>query len=76
MKTKLKTITGAPLRVALHSESNGKKSMWVAHCMDFDLVAQGKTVGEAQENFLKTLRAHVYLSMKNGEAPFINMYSE
>lgn len=70
MKTQGKTHAHeSTLRVAMFEESAGEKTMWVAQCLDFDLVAQGKTLEAAQESFRKTLVGHICLALSKGEKP-------
>lgn len=58
------------IRVALSAESAGDFKGWVAECLDFDLVAQGKTVEEAKQSFQRTLIGHIGLAIKNRKSPF------
>ncbi len=58
------------IRVALFPEAAGNFEGWIAQCLDFDLIAQGKTVEQAQQSFQRTLAGHVGLCLRKGENPF------
>jgi hypothetical protein len=60
----------AKLKVTLFPDSAGKSKLWVAQCLDYDLVAQGETIEKAQQSFIRVLKGHVHLSLLNGEVPF------
>lgn len=60
------------IRVVLFPESTGKDEVWVAHCLELDIVAQGKTAHDAQESFKRTLVGHVCLAHQQGRAAFPN----
>jgi hypothetical protein len=62
--------TKSQLRVTLFPDSAGKSKMWVAQCLDYDLIAQGATPEQAQQSFMRVLRSHVCLALANGETPF------
>jgi hypothetical protein len=76
MKSQTTPSENSPLRVALFEESCNGKTAWVAQCLDFDLVAQGPTLPDAQERFKRTLIAHVCLSYRYTENPFSNCIQE
>jgi hypothetical protein len=60
----------SPVRVALFKESAGDFKGWIAQCLDLNLVAQGKSIEEAQASFHRTFVAHVYLSIHKRKDPF------
>ncbi len=43
---------------------------WIAHCLEYDIVAQGKTVELAKEAFKKIFVCQIILDKMNGNAPF------
>lgn len=59
-----------PLRVVLIPERAGGRAGYVAKCLDFELVAQGKTIQAAQESFVRVLRSHIALADEAGEPAF------
>lgn len=56
------------IRVALYEESNGKESLWVARCMDFNLTAQASTIELAKKGFVDTLLTRQFLQLRPGDA--------
>ncbi|MCI0541526.1 MAG: hypothetical protein L0Z50_40525 [Verrucomicrobiales bacterium] len=69
----MKKTSETPLRVALFKESVADRKMWVAQCLDYDIVAQGETIASAKESFKKTVIAHVCIALHKGEEPFVNI---
>jgi len=47
------------LKVVLFQESAGGSTLWIASCLDLDLVAQGKTLDEVKDAFMQTLKGYV-----------------
>ncbi|HSY10272.1 MAG TPA: hypothetical protein VK840_05090 [Candidatus Dormibacteraeota bacterium] len=76
MSVRAKHTQNQSIRVALSPETAGDFQGWVAECLDFDLVAQGKTVEDAKQSFQRTLIGHIGLSIKNGKNPFWSYASE
>jgi hypothetical protein len=64
------------IRVALFQEKAETFTGWVAQCLDFDLVAQGQTVKEAQESFQRTFMGHVALSQHRRQNPFSGILAQ
>ncbi|HXC34882.1 MAG TPA: hypothetical protein VNV43_03355, partial [Candidatus Acidoferrales bacterium] len=58
------------INVVLFPQHNGDSPMWVAQCVNMDFAAQGKTLPEAQKNFIGTINTHVALCIKHGQTPF------
>jgi len=42
---------------------------WIAHCLEYDIVAQGKTIQSAKESFEKTFVGQVVLDIINKRSP-------
>jgi hypothetical protein len=55
-----------PLKVLIMNEDG----MWVVLCLQFDIAAQGKSLGEAVEGLEHLLLAREYLDRRKGRAPF------
>jgi hypothetical protein len=51
--------------VLLHRDG----AAWVAQCLEYDVAAQGSTVGEAKNNFLRTLSTQIVFDVKDGKRP-------
>lgn len=42
---------------------------WVAQCLEYDIVAQGKTIKEAQESFERVFVSNICINLENGIVP-------
>lgn len=42
---------------------------WVAQCLEYDIAAQGKTVAEVKDSFIKTLAGQMVVDVRNGNRP-------
>ena len=42
---------------------------YIAQCLEYDLGAQGKTIGELKKSFMRVLAAQVTMDQKAGRAP-------
>jgi hypothetical protein len=55
------------IRVLLLKE--GTDSSWVAQGLDYDMAAQGESIGEALENFQAVFQGQVALDLQKGREP-------
>ena len=46
---------------------------WVAQCLEKDLAAQGRTIGEAQTAFVRTLIGQIVVDLQHKHRPFANL---
>lgn len=46
------------------------RGVWVAQCIDFDLAAQGETVREALQTFVRLFEVQIETDQKAGRDPF------
>jgi hypothetical protein len=67
MKTELK------LDVLVLREPAGNEEYWVAQCLQYDLVAQAKTLHELKAAFACVLASHIILSLDRKMEPFSNL---
>jgi hypothetical protein len=57
--------TTLSLTVLLFQESE----WWVAQCLEYDIAAQGKTVSEVKNSFIKTFAGQIVLDVRNNCRP-------
>ena len=43
--------------------------IWVAQCLDYDIVAHGKTIPDAMSSFERVFAGQVVLDVEDGKAP-------
>jgi hypothetical protein len=53
------------LRVLFTQEGD----LWAAQCIDHDIAAQGKTIGEAKQVFERTIIGQILRDIKDGREP-------
>lgn len=53
------------LSILLYQEDN----LWIAHCLEFDIASQGKTINDAKESFERTFVGQVCLDLKDNKKP-------
>lgn len=54
----------------LFQERVHNMDMWVAQCLEYDIVAEGGTLHKARENLAVTLYAQADFDTKHGKEPF------
>lgn len=54
----------------LRDHSGPCEQVWVASCVEHDIVVQGKTLDEIQERFINAVVGHVVIANKYGFEPF------
>ncbi len=60
------TVNQLKLRVLLLKDGE----FWVAQCLEFDLAAQGSTIAEAQQSFVRTFVMQALVDSQAGKQPF------
>lgn len=55
---------------ALHVLFVKDGASWVAQCLEYDLCAQAKTIGELKTRFVYTIVAQIMSDVKKGREPF------
>lgn len=61
------------LHVVILRESNGEKEMWVAQCLEYDIVTQSHDLKSLFEKFQLIITGHIALALKHQEQPFANL---
>ena len=49
------------------------RDVWVAQCLEYDIVAEGDSIAHARENLAVTLFAHTDSDEREGRNPFAGM---
>lgn len=62
-------LSGREFRVLILRERAGEEDLWVAQCLEHDIVAQGKTFAEMRHAFEMTVLAEVQLAIDRNEKP-------
>ena len=47
-----------------------QSGMWIAQCLEYDIMAQGQSDKEAQDRWKETLYSHIRVAKKLGKKPF------
>lgn len=53
------------LKILVYKEDFEGKTLWCAHCLDFDIVADGNNPREAMHNLKELVEAHVEYALEN-----------
>lgn len=61
----MKKTDGLSIRAVFYKTS----SCWVAQCLEYDIVAQGRTLFDAQESFKRAFLTNIIVNVKNGIKP-------
>lgn len=60
---------GYELHVLLYQEAAGDQLVWIAQCLNHDIVAYGASVVEAQRSFQSTLASEIAVAIARGQTP-------
>lgn len=54
------------MRILIYQEDNG----WIFQCLEYDIVAQGATLGEAKRRFERTIIGQIVVDAEHGNQAF------
>ena len=58
------------IHILILRESNGECDGWIFQCLEYDIVAQGKTLSEAKRRFQRTIIGQIVVDIEHGNQIF------
>ena len=58
------------VRVIIYPEADDHHRVWIAQCLEYDIVSQGNTIEQVLNRLSRNFAATIYVSEEQGKQPF------